>query len=614
VGFSCVTPFHGSSTTRALGLAAALSCAFGCTGTIEGEALAPGESYVPRAGNGAGSGNGGSGADSGNGGSGADSGSGGNAGGGANSGSGGNAGSSGSSGGGDELPSPATRAARLTHLQYANTLRDLLDVPMAEIESATADLRPDPAQAGFLFDNDSLTLSVDGALFGSYQRVAATLAERVVDDTALLAQATGGSSEAEAFVRSFGLRAHRRPLTDDEVSEYLALHAMGATLEPARPAFEAGVRLVIEAMLLSPSFLYRLELSSTEAGELIPLDSYEVASRLSYALWSTMPDPMLLEAAADGELADSGAVAEHAARLLNDARAEQMVAHFHEQLFETEKLEGIQPSQSAFPDISSELGAYARQEQQRFVRDVVFERDGDYTELLTSNDTFVNADLAAIYGLSGTFTDAFVPATLDAGERRGILTQVGFLAANATSTTPDPIHRGVFIARRIACLPLAAPPANIPPLPAPEGRTNREVIESHTEGPGTVCAMCHKPIINPLGFPFESFDAVGAFRTEDNGQEVDTATSAAVGANSDPVDVANALELADALAASVDVHSCYTKHWIEQLNGRAVTSADDAVRERLAGASVRGEVSIRELIAALVTSPAFLARSTEELP
>jgi hypothetical protein len=307
-------------------------------------------------------------------------------------------------------------------------------------------------------------------------------------------------------------------------------------------------------------------------------------------------------------------VAEHAERLLNDARAEQMVAHFHEQLFETEKLEGIRPSESAFPDISSELGAYALQEHQRFVRDIVFERDGDYAELLTSNDTFVNADLAAIYGLSGTFDDTFVPATLDAAERRGILTQVGFLAANATSTTPDPIHRGVFIARRIACLPLAAPPANIPPLPAPEGRTNREVIESHTEEPGTVCATCHRPIINPLGFPFESFDAVGAFRTEDNGQTVDTATSAAVGANSDAVEVANALELADALAASVDVHSCYTKHWIEQLNGRAVTRADDAVRERLGGASARGEVSIRELIAALVTSPAFLTRSTEELP
>jgi hypothetical protein len=595
VGFSHVTP-RGCSAAPARTLAL-LCWLAGCTGTIDGEPLAPGESYVPRAGSGGGAANGGN---AGNGGGGA-----GNGGGAADSGGGGSS--------GDEAPSPATRAARLTHRQYANTLRDLLNVPMSEIESAVADLRPDPAQAGFLFDNDSLTLSVDGALFGSYQRVAASLAERVVGDAALLDQATGGG-DAEAFVRSFGLRAHRRPLDDAEVSEYLALHAMGATLEPARPAFEAGTRLVIEAMLLAPSFLYRLELSGTEAGAVIPLDSYEVASRLSYALWSTMPDPMLFQAAADGALTDSGAVAEHAERLLSDPRAEAMVAHFHEQLFETEKFASIEPSDNAFPDISSELGAYALEEHERFVRAVVFERDGDYAELLTSNETFVNADLAEIYGLSGTFTDAFVPATLAAGERRGILTQVGFLAANATSTTPDPIHRGVFIARRIACLPLAAPPAEIPPLPEPEGRTNREVIESHTQEPGTVCSMCHTPIINPLGFPFESFDAVGAFRTEDNGQMVDTRTSAPVSESGAPVDVANALELADALAASVDVHSCYTKHWIEQLNGRAVTSADDALRERLGEASARGEITIRELIAALVTSPAFLTRSTQELP
>jgi hypothetical protein len=358
--------------------------------------------------------------------------------------------------------------------------------------------------------------------------------------------------------------------------------------------------------------LYRLEQSATEDGGVIPLDSYEVASRLSYALWSTMPDPMLFEAAAAGELTDPGAVAEHAERMLGDVRAEAMVEHFHDQLFETEKFAGIEPSEGVFPDVSGDIGASALEEHRRFVRAVVFERDGTYADLLTSNETFVNDDLAAIYGLDGTFTSEFTPVTLDASERRGILTQVGFLAANATSISPDPIHRGVFIARRIACLPLAAPPANIPPLPAPEGRTNREVIESHTQQPGSVCAMCHAPIINPLGFPFESFDAVGAFRTEDNGQMVDTSSTAPV-SESETVEVGDAIELAGALADSPSVHSCYTKHWIEQLNGRAITDADGALRDRLGQASADGAVTVRELIAAIVTSPAFLTRSAEEL-
>lgn len=595
--FGCVTKGSAHAARCAFWLVAS-SCAVACTGNIDGRLAEPGDSFAPNgaAGRGGSSANG-AGAANGGAGSGASSG----------AGSGGG-GSSGGSAPGEELPSPSTRAARLTHLQYENTLKDLLHVD--DVAGLIGDLRPDPATAGFLFDNDSVALSVDGTLFDGYQRIASTLAQRVVDDPGLLAQATDGTSDAEGFVRSFGLRAQRRPLTDDELSEYVALHAMGATLDPARSPFDAGVRLVIEAMLQSPSFLYRVETSATEANGVIPLDDYEVASRLSYALWNTMPDAALFDAAAEGILTDADGAAEQATRMLDDPRAQAMVTHFHDQLFEAEDFANIHPSESAFPEISPDLGAYALEEHERFVRDVVFDRDGDYTELLTSRNTFVNADLADIYGLSGTFTDAFVPATLD-DSRRGILTHVGFLAANATSTAPDPIHRGVFIARKIACLPLAAPPANIPPLPPAEGRTNRETIEAHTQQPGTVCSMCHAPIINPLGFPFESFDAVGAFRTTDNGHPVDTTSNAPVG--SENVDVANASELADALAASVDVHSCYTKHWIELLHGRASTSEDSALQERLGAASQRGELSIRGLIAALVTSPAFLTRSSEEL-
>lgn len=589
------------SATRAARLAT-LTCAVACSGNIVGDASAPSQLFIPGTGQ-AGVGSSGAAGHSGATGSSGNTGS---------AGSGGGAGSSGGHAGSasTEAPSAATRAARLTHREYENTLRDLLHIE--DVSSAVADLRPDPAQAGFLFDNDGKSLSVDSSLFTSYQRVAATLAQRVADDAALLRRVTGDATSAEAFVRAFGLRAHRRPLSDQEVAEYTTLHGMGAALDPSRSAFDAGVRLIIEAMLQSPSFLYRVETSADERGGVIPLNDYEVASRLSYALWGSMPDSALFDAAGEGALTNPAGVAAHAERLLSDPRAEAMVEHFHAQLFETERFTQITPSSSAFPDVSRELGAYALEEHERFVRDVVFERGGTYTDLLTSTETFVNAELAEIYGLSGTFGDEFVPAMLNPGERRGVLTQIGFLAANATSTTPDPIHRGVFIARRIACLPLAAPPANLPPLPPAAGRTNRETIEAHTEQPGSVCAMCHAPIINPLGFPFESFDAVGAFRTEDNGHPVDTTAKAPVGAQR--VEVTDAVELADALAASVDVHSCYTKHWIEQLHGRAATTADNALRTRLGEASARGELTIRGMIVALVSSPAFLNRSVEELP
>jgi hypothetical protein len=359
-------------------------------------------------------------------------------------------------------------------------------------------------------------------------------------------------------------------------------------------------------------FLYRIEESETAQGGAIALDDYEIASRLSYALWGSMPDGALFEAAAAGTLRDGSAVAAQAERMLDHENAAAMIAHFHGQLFETEGYDNITPSESAFPDAPDDLGALAREENERFVLDVVLERAGGYRDLLTSNQTFVNADLARIYGLSGSFGDAFVPATLDASERRGVFTQVGFLAANATSNQPDPIHRGVFLARRIVCLPLAAPPANIPPLPPPEGRTNRETIEDHTERDGTVCKGCHGPIINPLGFPFEGYDAIGGVRTEDNGHPIDAHSVAPVGSSAVPV--MNALELADALAESADVHGCYVKHWIEALHGRAVTELDRPFYAMLGAASQRGELSVRDLIVQLVTSPAFLMRSDEELP
>ena len=193
-----------------------------------------------------------------------------------------------------------------------------------------------------------------------------------------------------------------------------------------------------------------------------------------------------------------------------------------------------------------------------------------------------------------------------------MFTQVAFLAANATSVDPDPIHRGVFIAKRVACIGISAPPAMVPPLPDPAGRTNRQLVQDHTEQDGTVCASCHRPIINPFGFPFEGYDATGALRTEDRGQAVDTASSPLI--EGQPLPVADALELADALASSDSVHECYAKHWTSYAFGRPSVTQDAPLVDRLGQESVLGGYSIRDLITGLVTSPAFLTRSTEELP
>jgi hypothetical protein len=513
-----------------------------------------------------------------------------------------------------DRPAPAPRLVRLTHTRWVHTVQDLLHLDDAA--EFAAQLRPDPSQGGFIFDNNGATLEVDEVLWHGYQRAALDVARYVTEDPARLAAilpAQGGSDaeRARALVRELGMRAHRRPLTDAQVERYLALHAAGARLYPAMNAFDAGTRLLLEALLQSPYFLYHVESSHEPAGDVIPLDGYEVASRLSYMLWNTMPDDALFQAAESGELTRAADVAAQAARMLDDPRAEQVVASFHHQWLEVDRYMGVSPSRMSFPDAPAQLGAYAAEENARFVQDI-YRSDGSYTDLLTSRRTFVNAGLAGVYGLQGNFGDAFQPVMLPANERSGLFTHIGFLAANATSTQPDPIHRGAFLGKRIACLTIAAPPDDIPPLPPAGGRTNRETIEDHTEQPNTACIACHGSLINPFGFPFEHYDAIGRYRTEDNGWPVDGRATPLIG--DEQVPVADAVELAQVMAASPAIHECYAKYWVEFAYGRPRAREDDSLVQRLGRLSAEGGLTLKQLIVSLVRTEAFLTRSREELP
>lgn len=524
----------------------------------------------------------------------------------------------GSSGSGDgqdssslkERPAPAPRFVRLTHRQWENTVRDLLHV--VPRKTAVEGFRPDPTQQGAMFDNDATTFEVDEVLWGAYQRAAVEIAGQAVSDGAALTKLAPADASARSFVEQFGQRAFRRPLTSDEVDAYTRLYESAGDLYVGMQTAQAGKRIVIEAMLQSPHFLYRIEQSARASGDKIPLNGYEIAARLSYMLWDTMPDEQLLAAAQQGDLTRAEVAAEHATRMLEDPRAEAIVQHFHAQLMDVDHYSVIQPSPAFFPDAPSRLAESAVKESELFFRDLVFEQNGGLREALTSTETFVNKDLAQIYGLSGSFGDEFVRVTLDPAQRRGFLTQVGFLAAHATSVNPDPIHRGVFVARRVTCAPISAPPGNIPPLPPSEGRTNRETVEEHTEQPGSVCANCHATVINPLGFPFESYDAIGQHRTEDNGRPVDSSSTPSVDGDERPV--SGAVELAEVLASSRDAHECYAKYWLEFAYGRSSVPADRPLIQRLSAASAEGTMSIKQMIVGLVKTDAFMTRSVEELP
>jgi hypothetical protein len=513
----------------------------------------------------------------------------------------------------DARPAPAGRFPRLTHTQWRNSVRDLIGADLGgDLER---NFPADARTAGFLFDNHELSLEVDQVLSSAYASAAEQLADRITSSAAVLARllppASGSEAErARLFIESFGERTFRRPLEPGEAEAFFTLFTQGQSVYDDVTGFEAGIRLLLEAFLQSPHFLYRVEGSTGTVGASIPLSDWELGQRLSYLLTNSTPDSELLAAARAGQLSSPGEVRSQALRLLSGAAARPAMVAFHDQLLEFEKFEAISPSPSAFPGVSPGFADDVVKSSRMFIEDLVVAQAGTFKDLMTSRQAFVNAELASVYGVAGSFNDNFVKVELPEAERRGIFNQIGFLAANSTSVNPDPIHRGVFIATRVLCVGIAAPPDGVPPLPPITDGTNREVVANHTES-SPVCSACHSTFINPLGFPFENYDATGAYRTTDNGQLVDASTSPLI--DGERVSIQNSVELAELLGESRDAHECFVSHLVEYAFGRARARVDDGLIDGLTEASLAG-TSIVELLVRIAESPAFMTRSTEELP
>jgi hypothetical protein len=502
-------------------------------------------------------------------------------------------------------PAVATQFARLNHVEWANSVRDLFQIDTSlELERT---LRPDPLPAGSAFSSHAATLNVDDALWRDYQRAALEIADQVSADPALLSRFAPPHGDADptrrarGFIEALGGQMHRRPLSEEQLDEYLELFQAGYQNPGSRTAFSAGVRLVLQALLQSPHFLYRVETGEPRDGKLW-LDTHELASRLSYALWDSAPDRELFERAASGELESPDVFAAEAQRLLADGRARSTSSRFHGQLFERERVLHAAPSPSRFANLSEGFGAAGARESELFIEHLIFDQNAGFRALLSSNESFVNAELARVYGLAGSFDATFTKVELDPERRRGLLSRVAFLASHATSLDPDPIHRGVFVARRVLCMNLVAP-GNLPPVPPQNGRTNREAVAAHTEREGSGCAVCHKRTINPLGFPFEMFDAIGAYRALDAGFPVDA--HSVVRLDGEPVEVSDAAALADALAKSPQAHSCYARHLLEFMYGRPVTPRDAELLNGLGKRSAQGDFSVKQLMIELLSSAEF---------
>lgn len=499
-------------------------------------------------------------------------------------------------------PGPAPMR-RLSRLEYNNTIRDLLGDTSRPADAFPAE------QGGNGFGNDANAIAFAPVLAENYFSAAERLAATATRDAAALRKVTGCDPAAgedacaRSFIRTFGARAFRRPVATDEEARVFALYQKGR----AGADFTTGVRTALRFFLQAPQFLYRIEVGAAggPAG-LRRVDHYEMASRLSYLVWASMPDQALFDAAAAGRLGTAEEVLAEARRMLGDPRAREVVRAFHETGFRLVGLGSIAKEPATFPRWKPGTGALLAQETATFIDRVVWEREGTLAALLAAPYTFMNRELATYYGVAGPAGAAFEPVALDPARYAGFLTQAGPLALQSPGTHSNPVKRGVYIRERLLCDPPPSPPPTVmakPPEPKP-GVTTRASFEMVTSP--ALCQSCHT-LMNPIGFAFEHFDAAGLWRDTEDGLAIDT-SGELVG-----TDVAGRFsggaDLSRRLADSHSLRSCYVLSWFRFGYGRGETSVDDCTRVGLEQAFAGAGGKIMDLILALTQTNAFLYRA-----
>lgn len=494
---------------------------------------------------------------------------------------------------------------RLSHVEYARTIQDLLPgIEMPDIQFA-----PDLAVHGF--ENNAASLNPSAILVEQYNTAAVQLAERAAQRLQAVAPCTPIGADldcARQFIESFGMRAFRRPLSEGEVERYLTFFDS----RMVAISWNGALELTIQAFLQAPQFTYRLEFGvnagATGAGaEVAPLGAYELASRLSYFLWQSMPDDALFAAAGRGELSTVEQVEAQARRMLEHARGQQAIVDFHRQWLDLDRVLSQNKDATLFPDWNDNLRDSLYQESLQTVGHLWSEGAGTLSELLTSNVSFVNGPVAALYGVEGVQGSAFQQVVLPANERSGILSRGAFLASRAHSTNGSPPLRGVAVLDRLLCAPPPPPPANADtstPLNNPDmPRTNRELFDERTSQ--DACIHCHRTI-NGIGNAFEAFDSTGRFRTHDNGFLVD-ARGELLGTDVDgPLD--GAAELGERLADSASVQQCAVRNWYRYAHAREDVRSDACKLDPLNAVMVDSGGDVRELIVAITTSYEFRHR------
>jgi hypothetical protein len=509
---------------------------------------------------------------------------------------------------------------RMTPEQYTSTMRDLFGDPGLQLE-----LDPDTGQVVTLLAVDKLNTASETIVSrrGSWTTKVFPCDTSGADDEACV----------DSFVRTFGRRAFRRTLDEADVTLLKNEYAQARKEQ----SFDGALLVVLKLILQSPEVYYFLELghdgngSEALASGVVPLTGWERATRLSYFLWNTTPDDELLAAAESGALDTIDGVKQQAERLLKDDRARATMIHFFVDWLELDgtnkhgSLEDVPKSATLFPEDSPALRAAMRGEIQALAEHVVFEGDGRFETLLTTKDAYVNGPLAKLYGVQGPADEStFSWVSLPGDQRAGLFTRAAFLSVFGSVEVKSPIRRGAYVLQKALCKPLGPPPPNAADVPVTGGsvqengmtvhKTVRQDVESKTSS--GVCVTCHS-IINPIGFAFEHYDALGRWQTQETGSDAAGAYALDIdahgklpeigpdGTQTGSVDVNGGVEMSAAIGASSAARACLTSH-LFQMALRRVPVDQDLASVESATTALESGGTVRDLVVELITSNAFL--------
>lgn len=489
-----------------------------------------------------------------------------------------------------ELTIGRSRLSRLTRTQIDHTLRDLLGVT----GNPSSALAPDESVGPFA--SNALAVPTD-LIVQQHQELAAKVALGVQSKARDVAGCDLASGDAcvTSFITSFGRKAYRRPLLDEEITAYQGLFAVAQTPD-------SGFRLVIEAMLQSPFFLYHADVgpSGTPSETPVALTQYELASRLSYFLWDSMPDQALFDLAANDALDSDATLKAQVMRMLADGKAKDAVPLFHLQWLDigSTQLGSLASSNTALVnDMLAEVTD--------FTNAVVLGGDGLLSTLFTAPYSYPRGGLFDVYGIDQpSGFKAGTKVTLDAKERGGLLTLPGFLVKHYRGDAQGSVvHRGITIRENLLCTPIEAPPPDVmvTALQPAAGTTARDRFAAHEVGS---CAGCHSQM-DPLGLAFENYDGLGRYRTMDGGKTIDATGEVVDGGPDLEGTFVGAVELGQKFAQSRTVADCVANQWFRFALGRIEASDDACSLKTVHEGFASSGYNVKELITTLVLSDAF---------